>query len=108
MVAVQTVLIGNPGAAGVNVALEHLDLGAQHSPFRQHAGHIWRHGAEILADDHAAVALAFERYDRHHLLEPVMDVSAIARGFARDGAYAIVEPDFPLREFTVSLHWSRR
>jgi len=32
----------------------------------------------------------------------------IARGFARDGAYAIVEPNFPLRDFTVSLHWSRR
>jgi DNA-binding transcriptional LysR family regulator len=32
----------------------------------------------------------------------------IARGFARDGAYAMVEPDFPLRDFTVSLHWSKR
>jgi DNA-binding transcriptional LysR family regulator len=32
----------------------------------------------------------------------------IARGFARDGAYDIVEPDFPLRDFTVSLHWSKR
>jgi DNA-binding transcriptional LysR family regulator len=32
----------------------------------------------------------------------------IARGFARDGSYAIVEPDFPLRDFTVSLHWSKR
>lgn len=32
----------------------------------------------------------------------------IARGFAEDGAYAIVEPDFPLRDFAVSLHWSRR
>jgi hypothetical protein len=32
----------------------------------------------------------------------------IARGFARDGAYAIVEPEFPLRDFTVSLHWSKR
>jgi len=32
----------------------------------------------------------------------------IARGFARDGGYAIVEPDFALRDFTVSLHWSRR
>jgi DNA-binding transcriptional LysR family regulator len=32
----------------------------------------------------------------------------IARGFARDGSYAIVEPDFPRRDFTVSLHWSKR
>jgi DNA-binding transcriptional LysR family regulator len=32
----------------------------------------------------------------------------IARAFAREGGYAIVEPDFPLRDFTVSLHWSRR
>lgn len=30
----------------------------------------------------------------------------IARSFG-DG-FAIVEPDFPLRDFTVSLHWSRR
>jgi DNA-binding transcriptional LysR family regulator len=29
----------------------------------------------------------------------------IARGFA---GYAIVEPPFPQRDFTVSLHWSRR
>ena len=30
----------------------------------------------------------------------------IARGF--EGAYAIVEPDFPLKDFSVSLHWSKR
>lgn len=30
----------------------------------------------------------------------------IARGF--EGGYAIVEPAFPARDFTVSLHWSRR
>ncbi|HSV51369.1 MAG TPA: LysR family transcriptional regulator, partial [Burkholderiaceae bacterium] len=30
----------------------------------------------------------------------------IARGFS--GGYAIVEPPLPLREFTVSLHWSKR
>ena len=30
----------------------------------------------------------------------------IARGF--EGQYAIVEPAFPQRDFTVSLHWSRR
>ena len=32
----------------------------------------------------------------------------IARGFAEGGGYAIIEPPFPLRDFTVSLHWSRR
>lgn len=32
----------------------------------------------------------------------------IARGFAEEGGYAIVEPSFPLRDFTVSLHWSKR
>jgi DNA-binding transcriptional LysR family regulator len=32
----------------------------------------------------------------------------IARGFSEQGGYAIVEPAFPLRDFTVSLHWSRR
>jgi DNA-binding transcriptional LysR family regulator len=30
----------------------------------------------------------------------------IARSFG--AGYAIVEPDFPLRDFTVSLHWSKR
>jgi len=30
----------------------------------------------------------------------------IARGF--EGGYAIVEPDFPQRDFVVALHWSRR
>ncbi|MDO8447485.1 MAG: LysR family transcriptional regulator [Rhodoferax sp.] len=32
----------------------------------------------------------------------------IARGFAEGGGYAIIEPAFPLRDFTVSLHWSKR
>jgi len=32
----------------------------------------------------------------------------IARGFAQEGGYAIVEPAFPLRDFSVSLHWSKR
>lgn len=32
----------------------------------------------------------------------------IARGFSEEGGYAIVEPGFPLRDFTVSLHWSHR
>jgi DNA-binding transcriptional LysR family regulator len=32
----------------------------------------------------------------------------IARGFAAGGGYTLIEPPFPLRDFTVSLHWSRR
>ena len=32
----------------------------------------------------------------------------IARLFAAAGGYALIEPPFPLRDFTVSLHWSRR
>ena len=32
----------------------------------------------------------------------------IAQGFAAEGGYAIVEPSFPLRDFAVSLHWSKR
>ncbi|ABM36341.1 LysR family transcriptional regulator [Polaromonas naphthalenivorans] len=32
----------------------------------------------------------------------------IAKLFAAAGGYAIIEPPFPLRDFTVSLHWSRR
>jgi DNA-binding transcriptional LysR family regulator len=33
---------------------------------------------------------------------------AIASGFVAAGGHAIIEPQLPLREFTVSLHWSRR
>ncbi len=32
----------------------------------------------------------------------------IALGFAQEGGYAIVAPPFPLRDFSVSLHWSKR
>lgn len=32
----------------------------------------------------------------------------IAQGFAAAGGYRIVEPELPLRDFTVSLHWSPR
>lgn len=32
----------------------------------------------------------------------------IARGFAEQGGYAIIEPPFPLRDFSVALHASRR
>jgi len=32
----------------------------------------------------------------------------IALNFAQEGPYAIIEPAFPLRDFTVSLHWSKR
>ena len=32
----------------------------------------------------------------------------IAQGFAAEGGYAIVEPAFVLRDFAVSLHWSKR
>lgn len=32
----------------------------------------------------------------------------IAQIFAADSGYSIIEPPFPLREFTVSLHWSKR
>lgn len=33
---------------------------------------------------------------------------SIAQGFAAHGGLDLIEPDFPLRDFTVSLHWSRR
>ncbi|WP_066702597.1 LysR family transcriptional regulator [Curvibacter delicatus] len=32
----------------------------------------------------------------------------IAHGFAEQGGYTLIEPPFPLRDFTVSLHWSKR
>ncbi len=32
----------------------------------------------------------------------------IAQAFAASGGYTLIEPPFPLRDFTVSLHWSRR
>jgi DNA-binding transcriptional LysR family regulator len=31
-----------------------------------------------------------------------------AQGFAQAGELAIIEPDLPLRDFTVSMHWSQR
>lgn len=31
-----------------------------------------------------------------------------AQGFAQAGELAIIEPDMPLRDFTVSMHWSQR
>jgi DNA-binding transcriptional LysR family regulator len=32
----------------------------------------------------------------------------IAQAFAAEGGYTLIEPAFPLRDFTVSLHWSHR
>jgi DNA-binding transcriptional LysR family regulator len=32
----------------------------------------------------------------------------IAQGFAQGGGYTLIEPPFALRDFTVSLHWSKR
>jgi DNA-binding transcriptional LysR family regulator len=32
----------------------------------------------------------------------------IARDFNTNGGFAVIEPQLPLRDFTVSLHWSRR
>ncbi|MEP6792111.1 MAG: LysR substrate-binding domain-containing protein, partial [Ramlibacter sp.] len=32
----------------------------------------------------------------------------IAEGFSQEGGYTIVEPPLPLRDFVVSLHWSKR
>lgn len=32
----------------------------------------------------------------------------IAQAFMLDGPYVIIEPEIPLRDFTVSLHWSKR
>ncbi len=32
----------------------------------------------------------------------------IARSFAAQGGYTVIEPALPLRDFTVSLHWSKR
>lgn len=32
----------------------------------------------------------------------------IAQGFAVNGGFTLIEPPFPLRDFTVSLHWSQR
>ena len=31
-----------------------------------------------------------------------------AQGFAEAGTLALIEPDLPLRDFTVSMHWSAR
>lgn len=34
--------------------------------------------------------------------------SIVARTFVREGGHVLIEPDLPLRDFTVHLHWSRR
>lgn len=51
--------------------------------------------------------LALPAIVRHTDLGAVMPLE-IAQGFAAGGGYTIVEPRLPLRDFTVSLHWSRR
>lgn len=32
----------------------------------------------------------------------------LAKNFAQEGGYALIEPPFPLRDFKVALHWSKR
>lgn len=51
--------------------------------------------------------LALPAVVRHTDLGVVMPLE-IAEGFAAGGGYRVVEPELPLRDFTVSLHWSRR
>jgi DNA-binding transcriptional LysR family regulator len=51
--------------------------------------------------------LALPRIVRDTDLAVVMP-GHIARAFAAGGGYAVIEPRLPLRDFTVSLHWSKR
>nr|WP_315231952.1 LysR substrate-binding domain-containing protein [uncultured Albidiferax sp.] len=55
----------------------------------------------------AAHFLALPSIVRESDLAVLMPLN-IARGFVAAGGYAIAEPDMPARDFTVSLHWSRR
>ena len=49
---------------------------------RERSAHRVGHGAEVFADHHAMVALALERDDRHHLVQRVVNIGAIACGAA--------------------------
>ncbi|MGA0569759.1 LysR family transcriptional regulator [Variovorax sp. VNK109] len=55
-----------------------------------------------LVTDHFTVLPAIVRATDLAAIMP----GVIARGF--DDGYALLEPDLPLRDFVVSLHWSRR
>jgi DNA-binding transcriptional LysR family regulator len=57
------------------------------------------------------VRLVTEHFMALESIVRATDLAAIMpRNIAQtfQGSYAIVEPDFPLRDFSVSLHWSRR
>lgn len=55
----------------------------------------------------AAHFLALPDIVRHTDLAVLMPRN-IAQGFAQSGDYVLVEPQLPLSDFTVSLHWSAR
>ena len=65
------------------VALEIEQAVGQHACAREAASHFVGHRAQILADDHAAIAVALEREDREQVLERVMDVRAFGGGRVR-------------------------
>src|SRR5205085_1423851 len=73
-----SILLGTTEAAGVKVALEHLDLGAEHTPTVQHPGHLRGNGSEILAHDHRIVSHALEGEDAEQLVHERRHVCAVA------------------------------
>ena len=80
-----------PAAVG---ALEVQQPVGEHLVARERGTHFIRNRAEVFANDHATVALALERDDRHHFFQRIMHVGAIARGLARRNPIEAHEPHY--------------
>ncbi len=75
--------LGRQAEIAVLAALEHQRVIREHAAFGEARAEAVGHGAEILADHQAAVALAFECDDAEHVLEGVMHIGAFSGGDAR-------------------------
>ena len=93
-------------AAGRLAALEQLDFAASrtHSDTLRILHLLGLQGRLRLTVGHFLSLPAIVRQSDLGVLMP----RDIAREFAAQGELDILEPDFPLRDFTVSMHWSRR
>ena len=72
------VVVGRHQAA-VLVPLEEQDPVAQHAGLGHALAEAGRHGAQVLADDEAAMTLALEGQDAQQVVERVGDVGALGR-----------------------------
>lgn len=104
--------VGREGFADVRSASESLDMlaGLDFAAVRTHSDTLrilqllQMEGRLRLTVAHFLSLPAIVRASDLGVLMP----RSIAQGFAVHGGLEIIEPDFPLRDFTVSLHWSRR